>query len=259
MTKSNKKRDVDTPPATLDDVIEAYVMSDGGPSVASLAEWIRQYPQFQEELTSLTAQWGLATHLPDVESKDETDEETLVLRGMSVVHSLLYGDQHTSAVEPDHAMSGPQTADLSATYYSEGPSAGSMVAENTPIRGLLIEGKRYGVTPDAFADDTGLSVPLLRKLDRRVIRADSIPREVSQRLARVVRRNLPVLLNYSRLEPQFAQGSQHRASQAPSLPAKLQDFFDAVRTDPELSEERRAALLALATPGPPQEPDERKG
>jgi hypothetical protein len=274
MSELSKRRTENTPPATLDEVLEAYAMSDEGPSVAALAEWVRRYPQFDEELTSLTAEWGLVTHLPDVQDPDEPDEETLVLRGMSVVLSIL--DQGRGATAPAEAgRPTPTTSgtDLPAIEARRIPPASPTRAEvplarprreggqedsdastdswapvaerPVPIGGLLTEGARHRLTPDALADETGLSVPLLRKLDRRLIPADSIPHVVSERLASALRRDLPVILDYSRLEPRFAPRAEHRAGQAPTLPAKLEDFFDAVRADPELSEERRAALLAL--------------
>jgi hypothetical protein len=273
MSESSKRRGTSAPPTTLDEVLEAYVMSDEGPGVAALTEWIRQYPEFEEQLTTLTAQWGLATHLPDAEGLDETDEQTLVLRGMSVVYTLLSGERPSRTVEGDHPVPRTPVADLPAIDDSRVPlprrggsseknknvevsgrsadASESSRERPAPIRGLLTEGARYGITADMLADQTGLSVPLLRKLDRRVIPADSIPRTVSERLAGALRRNLPVILDYSRLEPRFASGAQHRANQAPALPARLENFFDAVRADPELTDERRAALLALAVPGPP--------
>lgn len=271
MSESSKRRRTSAPPTTLDEVLEAYVMSDEGPSVAALTAWIRQYPEFKEQLTTLTAHWGLATHLPDAEGLDETDEETLVLRGMSVVYTLLSGGRPTPTVEGDRPL--PRTPDADRPAPDDSRAAASRRRASgekytgmsglsadasvppwkglAPIRGLLTEGARYGFTADTLADQTGLSVPLLRKLDRRLIPADSIPRTVSERLAGALRRDLPVILDYSRLEPRFASGAQHRANQAPALPTRLEDFFDAVRADPELTDERRTALLALAVPGPP--------
>jgi hypothetical protein len=256
MSESSKRRGDNPPLATLDEVLEAYAMSDGGPSLIALADWVRRYPEFEEELTSLTAYWGLATHLPDVQDPDEPDEETLVLRGMSVVQSLLHGQSGPSPVAPGRHMPTTSGADLGTLPDSHVPPTRPTRAEvpllrSTPIRGLLIEGARHGLTPNALAGETGLSVPLLRKLDRRVIPADTIPRSVSERLAGVLRCDLSIILDYSRLKPRFALGAEHRASQAPTLPAKLEAFFDAVRGDPELSEEQRAALLALEAPGPP--------
>lgn len=249
---------------TLDEVLEAYVLSDGGPSRQALAEWVRRYPEYRQELITLTARWSLATHLPDVQEEgDDVDEATLIRRGMSVVQNVLYAAQQARAAEADRAVPHTPAADRSPAEprpaasprasTSRAPrrresteaSVDASVRLSAPIRGLLAEGARCGFTPDALADQTGLSVSLLGKLERRVILADSIPREVSERIAVAVRRELPAVLDYSRLAPGFARGAEHRSSQTPVLPRELENFFDAVRNDPELTDEQRAALLAL--------------
>ena len=299
MSDSNKRRAEHTQPANLEDVLEGYVMSDGGPSVTALAEWVRRYPAFEEALTSLTARWGVARHLPDAPAPDEPDEETLVLRGMSVVHSLLHGQRWAQPIEADrpvpmnpaadHAavdnglvrpMRPPRADDTSTPRQrlgssqgdegsvdalarplagspapSSAPSSTPSLEGRTPLRGLLTEAARCGLTPDALADATGLSVPLLRKLDRRLVVADTIPRRVTEGIAGALGRDLLAVLGYCRLAPSFALRTAHRANQAPTLPTKLEDFFDAVRADPELPADRQAALLALEAPEPPRQPD----
>jgi hypothetical protein len=274
MSETSKRRANNTPPATLDEVLEAYVMSDAGPSLAALTDWVRQFPDFEEELTSLTAEWALATHLPDVQDPNEPDTEMLVLRGMSVVYSLLHERRRLGSAEagrPAPAKPGPDLpvvddrqappksparaevpsvrhrrrdgGEEDSDSYARSPS--DHTERSTPIRGLLTEGIRHGFTPEGLASATGLSVPLLRKLDRRVIPADTIPNAVTERLASALRRDPPVILDYSRLPPRFAPSAEHRSSQAPQLPTKLEGFFDAVRADPELSDEQRKALLAF--------------
>lgn len=295
MSDANERRAENPQPATLEDVLEGYVMSDGGPSVTALAEWVRRYPAFEEALTSLTARWGVTRHLPDAPAPDEPDEETLVLRGMSVVHSLLHGQRWAQPIEADRPAPMNPAADLAAVVDGRvrpmrptradeasahrkrlgssqgdegsvdalaGPLAGSpapsttpFLERTTPLRGLLTEAARCELTPDALADATGLSVPLLRKLDRRLIVADTIPRRVSEGIAGALGRDLLAVLGYCRLAPSFALRTAHRANQAPTLPTKLEDFFDAVRADPELPADRQAALLALEAPGPPRQPD----
>jgi len=226
MSKPSKEEFRGNAQANLDEVLEAYVMADGAPSREALAEWVREYPEYEQELTALTARWALATHMPDVRDQSEVDEDTLIIRGMSVVQSVLLNVGQAKT---------PETADVASQSQ---PSA--------PIRSLVAEAARAGFTPDAFADRTGLSVSLLAKLERRVIRAETIPRVVSERIAGSIRRDLPAVLDYSRLGAGFALGAEHRASQAPALPAKLEDFSEAVRNDAELTDEKRTALLQLA-------------
>jgi len=72
---------------TLEDVLDEFVASGAGPNSASLAEWIRRYPQYERELTEFAASWSLMKWLPPSPDAEEVDEETLVLRGMSVVQN----------------------------------------------------------------------------------------------------------------------------------------------------------------------------
>lgn len=247
----------------LDDVLEAYVLSDGGPSRQALAEWVRRYPQYSQELITLTARWSLATYLPEAEGQDEVDEATLIRRGMSIVQNVLYSAQQARAVDVGRAVLHTPAADRSPAANPPAASAPAGTSRSparqesadaftevsarfaAPIRGLLAEGARCGLSPDALANQTGLSISLLSKLERRVILADSIPRVVSERIAGAVGRDLPAVLDYSRLTPGFASGAEHRSSKTPALPRELEDFHDAVRDDPELTSEQRAALLAL--------------
>lgn len=254
-------------PMTIDEVLEAYVLSDGGPSRQALVEWVLRYPEYKQELTTFTARWSLASHLPDAPEGNDVDEATLIRRGMSVVQNVLYSAQQARAVEADRpvprtpaadwssveprpaASPRPSTPRSSTQRESAEASVDASARLSGPIRGLLAEGARCGLTPDALADQAGLSVSLLAKLERRVIRADSIPRVVIERVAGALRRDLPAVVDYSRLAPGFAHGAQHRSDKAPVLPRDLDDFFDAVRSDPELTDEQRAALLALEEKG----------
>src|SRR5260370_34746818 len=75
--------------ASLDDVLNAYAVSDPGPGYASLTEWIRRYPYYERELTEFTANWALMKWLPAPVANQSVDEDALVLRGMSIVQNIL--------------------------------------------------------------------------------------------------------------------------------------------------------------------------
>lgn len=205
----------------LEDVLDAYVASGGGPNSTSLADWIRRYPEFERELTEFAASWSLMKALPPSPDAEQVSEEVLVLRGMSVVENLLHQQR----------------------------LAASTVATN-PIQDLLTAGKACGLEPRELAQAAGLSILLVRKLDRRLIQFDSIPRPVIEALAATIQRGVGSVAQYLRQAPTFASGAQHRAEQPPRLP-EPQDFFAAVRSDSTLAPELRAHLLALA----PQDQD----
>ena len=231
--------------ATLDEVLEAYITSERYPSGDLLREWVRRYPKHEQELITLTARWSLLAHLPDVQEEDEVDEATLIRRGMSVGQTVLHFANRAAHAETD--LPAPLRSGSKPRSRQEGTGGLARIVSPplSPVRGLLVEGSQQGMTADMLAAEIGISVSLLAKMDRRVIKGDTIPRIVSARVAVGLKRDLPAILHYSRLEPRFASGAEHRANQAPVLPRHLESFFDAVRTDRELTDEQRRALLAL--------------
>ncbi|MGI8546814.1 MAG: hypothetical protein ACR2M1_05685 [Gemmatimonadaceae bacterium] len=234
----------------LTDVLETYAASEPGPSRTTLPEWVRRYPQYAQQLTEFTARWGLLEWVPDRIDDDETDEQTLVLRGMSTVQSVLFRRQlvvesdtqdHSLATQPvEHRSTEAQSVQM-----DDVPRDVPVEVER-PIAGLLTEGKRLGITADDLAERVGVSDSILRKLDRRLINPASIPTRITRDLGLALNCDVVQIASYVQLPPIFAEGAQHRANQAPALPTAQEDFFDAVRRDRTLTEERKALLLSLA-------------
>lgn len=196
----------------LEDILDAFVASGTDPNSASLAEWIHRYPEYARELTEFAASWSLMKWLPPSPDAEDVEEETLVLRGMSVVQNLMHRQEQEQAT--------------------------------APISSLLEEGGARGLAPRQLARAAGLGDTLLRKLDRRLIRFGSIPGEAIEALAAATQRGADSVALYLQQDPTFAAAAQHRAEQAPQL-AEPEDFFDAVRSDPTMTEEQRARWLAL--------------
>lgn len=229
-------------PSSIDDVLEAYTMADEGPSLRTLTKWLARYPQYAEELTAFTAQWALVKHLPDVIDADETDQEKLVLRGMSIIQEALFAASQQRAVSPE--LSAKHSAAQLATT-SDVPSQGNDLSAR-PFRGLLTEGQLLGFDIDTLADRIEIfSGSLLTKLDRCLIEHTTIPRNTIDNIATIFHRHVSTIHEYFAGQPNFSPAMQHRASQAPSLPSKKISFLDAVKHDPELTEEQRNDLIAL--------------
>ena len=153
--------------------------------------------------------------LPPAHDAKEVDEDTLVLRGMSVVQNLLH-DQSTESV------SGPVV----------------------PFESLIAEGRVHGLEPRQLAQVAGLGDSLLRKLDRCLIRYASIPQDVIKALANAIQREATSVAVYLQQSPTFATAMEHRSERAPML-NDPEDFFDAVRADPTISREHAARWLEL--------------
>ena len=200
----------------LDDVLDAYVAEVQEPSRVRLMEWVRQYPQFEQALTEFTVAW-IRNRALSASGDEEVDEEALVLRGMSIVQNLLHQEQNL-------------------------PS--SNAKPHGPINGLLEEGRLHSVSPQQLAELVDLSLGLLRKLDRRYILYVTIPLELIEAIATAIRRELLSVARYLKGEPVLPRSARFKAQRAPSV-GEQRNFFDEVRADSELSEERRQHWLSL--------------
>ena len=201
-------------PEMLEDILDAYVASGVGPN-SPLEEWTRRYPEFEREIIEFAANWSLMTWLPPAPSAEEVTEETLVLRGMSVVQNVLHRQSAESASD-----------------------------SVTPFESLIVEGQERGFEPRRLAHAVGLGDSLLRKLDRRLIAFATIPQELIYRLAQVMGREASSITAYLRQEPTLAARTEHRSEQTPKLTAQ-EDFFDAVRSDPTIGRNHADHWYAL--------------
>ena len=198
----------------LEDVLDAFVAFDVDPNEA-LDEWIRSYPEYEQELTEFAVSWSLMKSLPPAPNAEEVDEDTLVLRGMSIIQNLLHEQSRESASE-------------------------SVV----PFESLIAEGRVHGLEPRQLAQATKLGDSLLRKLDRRLIRFASIPQDAINNLSNAIQSAPASVATYLQQSPTFVAAMEHRSEQAPVLNAP-EDFFDAVRADPTIRSEHTAYWLKL--------------
>ncbi len=200
----------------LQDVLDAYVADVQEPSREKLMEWVRRYPQFEQALFALTVDWIEMRALSPA-AKENVDEDALVLRGMSVIQNLLHQDHQHSSQRPE---------------------------TGTAIKGLLQEGGSQGLTPRQLADRVDLSGGLLRKLDLRYILYATIPLKLIEAIADAIRREVLSVAQYLKGEPILPRAASYKARQAPVVPEQ-RSFFDEVREDQELDEERRKRWLDL--------------
>src|SRR5205814_2330728 len=117
------------------------------PTHANLIEWIRKYPQFEKELTEFTVSWSVMETLPEPEEPDKNLEDSLMLKGVSLIQNLLY------------EMEQEQKA-------SKG--------EVRRFRGISNERQKANLSLKKTAEDLRLSPGLTTKLDQGYIQPASI-------------------------------------------------------------------------------------
>lgn len=199
---------------SLGDVLNDYIASEPNPSHAALNRWIRRYPEYKKELTEFTVNWSLMEHLPPSAKAVEVDQETLVLRAMSIVEDRLH-------------------------------SLGLRKRKAKPeITNLLAEARRQGMDVQMMADRCLMSVAIVTKLARRLIDYASIPREAIERISTAIGRSAGSVEAYLNKPMTLAHYAMYRTKSVPTLPRKRENFFDAVRTDRTLDEKRRTQWLS---------------
>jgi hypothetical protein len=196
----------------LEDVLYQYLEVAPNPDYATLQAWITRYPEFAQELTEFTVAQNRMQGVPEYEASPE-EINALVQFGQQTFQSLLA--QGTNAVAR---------------------------ASTAGIESLLAAGKTIGKNLQHIAQETRLSVSLVRMLDRRLIKADSIPNAVVDSLANVFGYDSRVMSTYLHQPPVLAQGVRYRSEQVPTLAQT--DFQHAITDDQSLSEADRAYWLS---------------
>jgi hypothetical protein len=195
----------------LDQIIESYSASAGGPSYESMLAWISRYPEYEREIIDFTVDWFMAEQTAPAlgEADEELTAETLQ-RHREIIQEIV--SRH--------------------------------IATQVGIEGLLAEAKARGMSRKQLADAVRLTIPLIDKLDRRLIHYSSIPRAIIESLAQALSRQVDTVSQYLQGTPLLPAGASYKAEEAPSLP-EVQDFSDAVQDDRTLSPERKRELMRL--------------
>lgn len=200
---------------SLEDVLNEYGASKSGPSHASLQEWIRRFPEYRKELTEFTVNWIMMEHVPPPSEAQKVDHDTLVLRAMSIVQDRL----HRATIEKRAIK--PNETDL------------------------LSECKRLGLEVSTIASKCDLSIAIMAKLGRRLIKFASIPREAIRRIAAATGQTEKRVTESLKGPIVIADELRFSAKTRPKYPEEQEDFFEAIRMDGTLDESKRAFWLSL--------------
>lgn len=207
----------------LDQVIDNYIASAGGPNYETMLAWIKRYPQYEREIIDLTVDWFVTERIaPALGEEDDELTKATAERHRSIIREIV-------------------------DRYAAMPGAVPVPVE-AGLEGLLAEAKARGISRKQLADAARLSIPLIDKLDRRLIRYSTIPRTIVESIAQLLGRQAEAVSQYLQGAPLLPAGASYRAEEAPSLP-EAQDFSEAVQGDRTLSPARKRELLEMSTGG----------
>ena len=203
---------------TLDDVLNAYVEENDGPTAENLQEWVNRYPQFQEDLVEFAAVWVEQLVLPPAAEMGAEAERRLVDRAMSHVLNVA---------------------------YSRDVETQEQAASDDPVDSLTQDAQRAGMKPLQLARACGLDLGVLSKLNNRQIQPWTIPAELIRILAEHLHKTASGIKVYFAGPPLGPTGKAFLSRNKPTSTGQ-QDFADAVRAS-SLSDEEKARWLNQGT------------
>ena len=202
---------------SLDEVLDAYFEAAEEPDRKVLAEWIARYPQFERELIEFTVAWIQAEELPDNPGTSQA-KPAMLQAGLKIAQQVY------------EKMSAEKEVPKSSSH--------------SKLVSLILEGRRLGWTPDQFAQRINVSLEILRKCEQRMFLAATIPTRLSEEIGDAIQRDPADIVAYLKQPPIMQEGLRHKSRRAPTIGAP-QNFFEAVRTDAELSDEQQAYWLSF--------------
>jgi hypothetical protein len=197
------KERAEAPVATLQNVLNEFVLAEEHPTRAALGIWVRQYPQFERELAEFMAVWMAEETLPEPVVLASEDEDLIINRAMSQVENLLY-----------------------QRGGSDAPAVVSTTA--APLTSLIQSARTISVDVPALAAACQLDRTLLVKLEAHLILASSIPAQLIEKLTQVLKRSAQEIAAFLEQPPRIVPGTSFLAHDTPRV-SPQETFADAVQ------------------------------
>jgi len=190
----------------LNTVLAAYSDARGRPGGARLDDWVRRYPQHARALAAFAA--DSAVFDPEPRAGDDDGGDAAVVRDRRATY-IVDVDSHESPVASTPAA---WRAPVRSSGFDEPGSAFlrharavrermQPYAARAPLRGLLLAARECGMSIDALAGRLGVGRSQVAKLDRRLLRAATIPVSLVTDLASLLGRPFDEVSAYLRLPP----------------------------------------------------------
>jgi transcriptional regulator with XRE-family HTH domain len=200
----------------LDELLQTYFLETKSPQVDLLEKWVNKHPQFEKELRDFTVAWSMIEFFCEGESLEHMSDRNILDNETRIAEFL----KEAKKILPTRS------------------------ADKMPISSLIVEAKQNDITIEDLAKRIDLSVPIVAKLDSRLIEYVSIPLEVLEGLAEAILREIILIARYLNQPPKLSQIASYKSHRKPSIPKK-ENFFDVIRHDDELSNRQRVRWLTL--------------
>jgi hypothetical protein len=212
--ETSKTYNTDTPEdLVLDRLYAAWKDDHTNDAPGTLREWTAQYPAYKAELT----QWMAVAPVLQCED-DRTGPEI----ERAEARALETGRQILAARRARYTVAAPAFADI----YSAA--------------------RNRSMSPRALATTLGVGLPIIAKLQQRLIQFGSIPAAFIDRLATELQVGVQQISDYLQQPASLAAGASYKSKGVPQA-APQEDFATAIRTCPDMSAAQRAVWLEDGT------------
>jgi hypothetical protein len=202
---------------SLEEVLDAYIAATAKPSREALAEWVKRYPQYADELAEFTMAWIQSDFSTEVEEKTEISNRRIQI-GMDMARKV-YEQRTVEDVKQSSQV-------------------------NSQLDSLLQTASFVGLSADQFKDKCNLSMAMMRRIENRLILVESIPLDLIQRIAQTLHQSAQDIFSYLNRQPIIPAGLRFKAHQPPKI-AQRENFFDVIRKDDTLGDDQRTYWLSF--------------
>jgi DNA-binding XRE family transcriptional regulator len=189
----------------LQSVLDEMFAAEKSFSFESVRTWQARYPQFAREITEAVADWREFEFF----ALEDSDEELPELSATA-----------EKALEKVLAQFQPQSFE-----------------EMTNLRETA---EKKGLARESLPQILGVSETLMRKIERRNLK--EIPNWLEKKLAEILQISTESVQKFFDLPATLSPAARYKSKNAPQTQAK-QTFAEAVKNDPELTEEEKRELL----------------
>lgn len=197
-------------PEDIDSILAAYADAARSPGGTRLEEWVRRYPQHERALVEFAVYDYVFEHGRTFE-ETAVERESLFLSRAQAVRERLMAASGLTAVG----------------------------ASTSAMQSMLDSAKERGLSAAELAQRLQLGVSFIVKLERRLIRPESLPRKLIADLAQVLGCTYADVATYLQRPPTLSPQASYRASRAPRL-AGQEEFEAALEASRDMTEAQKS-------------------
>lgn len=187
-----------------------------------LRSWISRHPQYAEALIGWAADMPLLEYgLENAVSDQAGEARTLSLGRMALAEMRT---QYFTSLEKNSIASS------------------TAIDQTAPLNDMILAAKSRGLTGKALAGQVGIGLPLLAKMNQRLIHLATLPDELINRLANSLQVSVEQVRDYLARPATLSSAAQYKSDGVPQV-ADAEDFANAVRACPDMTQEQKQFWL----------------